>query len=56
MRPSSFLQLGLLFVTALPASDFPGTSDHPLVKRVTGSEIFFSKTPTSTLTSSPSAS
>jgi outer membrane protein OmpA-like peptidoglycan-associated protein len=44
MQQSLFLLSGLLIVTALSAADIPGVSDHPLVKRVTGSEIFFSKT------------
>lgn len=30
--------------SALTADDFAGSSDHPQVKRVTGSEIFFGKT------------
>lgn len=38
-----FLLTASLTLTLL-AKDFPGASDHPLVKRVTGSEIFFSKT------------
>lgn len=33
----------LLFPVSLPSADIPGASDHPLVKRITGSEIFFSK-------------
>ncbi len=35
------LAVGLLFLLPVQAEDFEGASDHPLVKRITGSEIFF---------------
>ncbi len=38
----AFVSAGFAFSpAALPAADAAGASDHPLVKRVTGSEIFF---------------
>ena len=35
--------LGLALLPLCRAADAPGTSDHPLVKRITGSEILFGK-------------
>lgn len=37
------LATGLPFVSPLAAGDIAGSADHPLVKRVEGSEIFFGK-------------
>jgi OOP family OmpA-OmpF porin len=45
MKPRRLLPLvfALFLPAPLPAADFAGSSDHPQVKRITGSEIFFAK-------------
>lgn len=43
MTSRLLLSLVALLPIALSAADFAGSSDHPQVKRVTGSEIFFAK-------------
>jgi OmpA-OmpF porin, OOP family len=45
MKSSPYLLSATVFWIAMStlAADVPGASDHPLVKRVTGAEIFFTK-------------